>query len=186
MKLEDVGVVVGAAFIGWIVGHSRSAESPSAGPIMAEDLTAGEENIYSIYQESIKNALESSNKAAETVTTAAFSIATAYGALVALVTPETRPLEFVIGLPIVLFVAAAVIALWSRSRIIEVTDTSDLGRIIDLTTSHITNKRMGVRGAVVGLAIAVIAATLVVAYSYEPASQSTDVTPTTVIVRIEQ
>lgn len=94
------------------LGSSMTAPDPKPDLRVA---TFREQAAFEAYKEAIKNALESANKAAETVATAGFSIATAYGALLGLARPKDAQVEVPVLAPIIAFAVAALIALASRS-----------------------------------------------------------------------
>jgi hypothetical protein len=67
--------------------------------------------LVETYREGYKASIASANGSCEKITTGAFALATAYGALIALVVPEDAVPGWMVAAPIVGFVVAAVLAL---------------------------------------------------------------------------
>lgn len=100
------------------IGDVSRAAPPEAMPSPDDEPrlpTFREQAVMDSYKEAIKGALESADSAAEAVTTGSFSVATAYAALLGLVTAETDVAPVPAILPIFLFAGAALAALIARS-----------------------------------------------------------------------
>ena len=67
------------------------------------------------YKTAITTALASVNGVCDKIVTAAFSVATAFGAVVALVAPKESPAPLLMALPFLLFAAAVALALYAQS-----------------------------------------------------------------------
>jgi hypothetical protein len=95
----------------------------SAGVTQEQDVPAGiprltfeEQTAVTAYEKAVSDALSAADSAAEKLITAAFSIATAYGALVALVAPKEETRSLVLGLPFI-FLRGQRSPQWSRTRL---------------------------------------------------------------------
>lgn len=133
--------------------------------------TFREQAVLDAYKEAIKGALESADAAAQAIATASFSIATAYGALLGLVKPKDAAVAVPLVTPILIFAAAALLALIARSLGVRTAlqpntvagVANDIGRTV-------WAKRIVGWVALAALAAALIVAGLLVEAAYAPAA----------------
>src|SRR5256885_11469213 len=85
--------------------------------------------LLDAYKEAIKGALAAADTAADKILTAAFSLTTAYGALVALAQPKAGSTPIVILLPFLPFACAAVLAVLALLPSVSVAATNELAKV---------------------------------------------------------
>ncbi|HEY1853043.1 MAG TPA: hypothetical protein VGG40_00520 [Solirubrobacterales bacterium] len=124
------------------------------------------------YKSASKEALSAANSAGDKITAAAFSFATAYGAVIALVEPKETPAAVLAAIPFALLALAAVLALYAQSIGISIAGTDDVDKLKDAVDSAITAKRRWAWGALALLAAGVIVAGLIVGDKYAGPAQS--------------
>jgi hypothetical protein len=125
------------------------------------------------YKAAMGNALSAADSLADKVVTASFSVATAYGAVVALVAPKDSSSPLLILAPFIALGVAVALALFAQSLGISLTDTDDLGTIRTRINSMISSKRLWGRLALVALAAGIVIAGYAVRETYGPAATST-------------
>jgi hypothetical protein len=130
----------------------------------------GESVVFDAYKTAIDNALDSGNKAAEAITTAAFSLATAYGALIGLVAPKQQAPAVLIGLPFGMFALAALISLWTRAAGVKVKIENSVDGVLTTVSDMVDYKRKGARIAIALLSVSVVVAGALVVYGYASVS----------------
>jgi hypothetical protein len=118
------------------------------------------------YQGASKEALTAANSVGDKIVTAAFSFATAYGAVIALVSPEEKPEAVVAVIPFVLLALAAVIALYSQSRGVKLEGSTEVSQLRSVVNTAITTKRRLSWAALVLLALGVAVAGAIVYDQY--------------------
>lgn len=132
-------------------------------------MTFREQAALEAYKEAIKNALDSANTAVETIATASFSIATAYGALLGLVRPKDTAVDVPVVAPIVGFALAAAIALVARSMGVAVALADNtVDSVVGDVQQTIQVKRVGGWIALAFLFVTLIVAGLLVVAAYAP------------------
>lgn len=161
-----------------------------AGPL-PDDVTSEipslvEKATYEVYAATVKDAVKSTDEAAAATVTAAFSIATAYGALVALATPTARPTTLPLVWPIFGFIGAALVALWGRSRVLGMSSDLGVANVASQIVKHTKAKRRYLRSAVALLAGAVALAAWIVVENYNPPAAADTATATTIHVILEE
>ncbi|MDQ6948676.1 MAG: hypothetical protein M3256_21065 [Actinomycetota bacterium] len=98
--------------------------------------------------------------------TAAFSVATAYGAVIALVAPKDKQAPVLVALPFVGIAVAVVAAMIGRTTGVSLVATNDVGVIRNDVTSAVGRKRQMANIAIVALAAALIVAGYVLGATY--------------------
>lgn len=144
-------------------------ETPTDTPpasITLRAATLHEQVVLDAYREAIKGMLASADSAAEKVLTGAFSLATAYGALVALVKPETSAAPVVVGVPFLLFGLAALAGMWALSAGVAIESTDDVDAVRTAVATVNDTKRFRTAASVVVLAAAVVISGGVIVISY--------------------
>ncbi len=104
-------------------------------------LSFEEELAVSAYEKATSDALSAADSAAEKLITAAFSIATAYGALIALVAPEDDTSSWILGLPFVPLMIAAIAAMFARTRGVDVDLTNEIDKVMERVEDAVKAKR---------------------------------------------
>jgi hypothetical protein len=128
------------------------------------------------YKAASKEALAAANGVGDKIVAAAFSFATAYGAVIALVAPKESPALVVVVIPLLLLAAAAVLALWSQSIGVKIAPTDEVSNLRTAVNSAISAKRWWSRGALATLVVGVVIAGIVVNDNYaEPAKKDSPV-----------
>jgi hypothetical protein len=113
-----------------------------------------------------KQALAAATDASGAVLTAAFSIATAYGAVVALVSPKGGKTPNSVVLPFVFLAIAVVASMIGRVWGVSLDETNDIATIRSKVHGAVLAKRIFAGIAVAVLAVGVVAAGVVVSHSY--------------------
>lgn len=148
-----------------------------------EPLEPHEAVLWDAYKEGIKGAIAAADSAADKVLTAAFSIATAYGALVGLVKPSGTASSAVIGAPFLVLGIAAIAAMLALTRSIEPVGSSNLATLKTAVTGKLLWKRVWTGIAVAVMAVAIGVAGYVVVNNYAvTASESEDTLHATIQV----
>lgn len=104
--------------------------------------------LVETYREGYKASITSANGSCEKITTGAFTLATAYGALIALVVPEDAVPGWLVAAPIVVFVVAAVLALAGHLVGQDGTPTAEYADIQNDVKSTLRRKRIWARVAI--------------------------------------
>jgi hypothetical protein len=131
-----------------------------------EPPTFGQVVYIDSYQEGIKAALASADSACEKILTAAISLTTVYGAVIALVAPKEKAADIWVTLPFVGFAAAVVICMWAQSKGIEFAQDDKVSTVKEKITGIINSKRGLARLAVVVLAASLVGAGVIVNKEY--------------------
>lgn len=134
-------------------------------------VTISEQAILDAYRETLKGSVASTDSGTGTVLTAAFSIATAYGALIGLVAPTDQPSSVAVGIPFAVFGAAAVLAMIALVQGIKVAAHPTSDELISPFKSLLLRKRLLAGAAVAALAAAIIVSAVVVINAYGPGAQ---------------
>lgn len=133
-------------------------------------LTISEQVALENYKGASKEALSAASSVADKIVAAAFSFATAYGAVIALVAPEEAPEPVVAALPFVFFALAAGLALWGQSRGVGLTNSTEVADLEKAVNGAVVAKRRWSQGALALLVIGVIVAGVIMHDNYaEPA-----------------
>lgn len=98
--------------------------------------------LIEVYREGFKASITSADGSCEKITTGAFALATAYGALIALVVPKDTVPGIVVAAPIFFFVVAAVFALAGQALGQNGTPTADYAVMSADVQSTLTWKRV--------------------------------------------
>jgi hypothetical protein len=122
--------------------------------------------LIETYKEAYKTSISSLDGACDKSVAAAFSLATAYGALLALVAPQGQVHGVAVGLPFAGFAGAALLALLGRSLGVEGAPTSDFDQLKSRTVDSVDGKRSWVRWSVVLLCMSVLGAGVLVFLRY--------------------
>lgn len=125
-----------------------------------------EEIALEAYREGVKAALSAADSAYEKVLTASFSIATAYGALLALVKRDKTAARILLGAPFVLLAAAALAAAWGLVKGVKSLEKPEVTAVRGSVDDALDAKRKWTKGAVVLLVIALATSGCVVLSSY--------------------
>ena len=133
-----------------------------------------EETAVTAYEKAITDALSSANSAAEKLIAAAFSIATAYGALIALVAPEDETKSWILGLPFLPLMGAAIAAMYALTRGIDVDITSDITLVTERVEKSVTDKRNPSWVALALMVIAIAIAGWIVADRYSGGEKASE------------
>lgn len=127
-----------------------------------------EEIALEAYREGVKASLASADTAADKVLGASFSIATAYGALLALVKPEKVAAPLLLGLPFALFGLAAIAGAWALAHGVKPLARLRVNDVRGAVDDTLSAKRFWTRIAVVVLVLALVASAFVVLSTYGP------------------
>lgn len=128
------------------------------------------------YKGAVTGALASADSVSDKIVTAAFSVATAFGAIVALVTPKDSTSSYLIALPFILLAGAVGAALYAESLAVPINLSDDLATVKTSVDTTISSKRLAGRVALVALALGMLGAGLVLASTYRSSSKSTSTT----------
>jgi len=122
------------------------------------------------YKNASKEALGAVNSVADKIVTAAFSVATALGAVIALVAPEETPSPIEIGIPFLFLAGAVGAALFAQSIGIDLAGGEAIDKLHKTVKDTVKRKRKWSRVALLSLAIGMLAAGILVREAYaEPA-----------------
>jgi uncharacterized membrane protein len=139
-------------------------------PILREETFAQKVAIDS-YSSAATGALASADGTADKIATAAFSAATAYGAVVALVAPKDAASPLLIVLPFAVLAAAVVAALYAESVTVPLNPTNDPDLIATRIKGAVSGKRKWSRVALALLVIGLVVAGVAIREVYGPASK---------------
>ncbi|GAA3010949.1 hypothetical protein [Streptomyces fulvorobeus] len=133
------------------------------------------------YTEGIKASLSSSDSACEKILTAAISLTTVYGAVIALVAPKDESADFSTALPFCGFALAALACMWGQSCGIKFANDNLMSSVKVNLETVIRKKRWAARVAVMVLTLSLAFAGFVLSDQYgkqpqEPKSKSADIT----------
>jgi hypothetical protein len=143
-------------------------------PVTLEPPTFEQFLVVETYKDSYKTSISSLNGSCEKIVTAAFSIATAYGALIALVKPADDIPGWAVAAPILVLTAAAVLGLIGHARGMSDMPTNDFSQVRDELKTTIDAKRFWAGLAIACLAVAVVFGGVVTYLRYgTPADAST-------------
>ncbi len=129
-------------------------------------VTFGEQALFDAYKEALKGALDAADKTADTILTATFSIATAYGALIGLVSPKDQQGPILLGLPFVFFAFAALAAMLARTRRVPVKVQNRVDDVTSAISNTVKWKRIFAGAALAAIATAMGVAAWVVVKAY--------------------
>jgi hypothetical protein len=134
--------------------------------------TFNEEVAIDNYKAASKDSLSSATSVADKIVTAAFSIGTAYGAVIALVAPKDTPAPLVAAIPFALLALAIVSALYAQSIAVAVAGTDDLDSLTSAVNDTAHKKRKWGRIALALLTAGIIATGIIIREEYsEPAKE---------------
>ena len=131
------------------------------------------------YRAAMTGALGAADSIADKVVTSSIALATAYGAVIALVAPKDAQAPWQAALPFVPLAIAVGLALNAQRIGVDIEPTNDVARVRDATKNAITGKRRWGAAALVSLAIGLFVAGWVVYKYYGPSARSEDTTPAT-------
>lgn len=118
------------------------------------------------YREAFRQALTAADGGADSILTAAFGIATAYGALIGLVSARDTPQPIVAGLPFVFLAVAVFLAMAARLTYIATTPSNTVDTI-DAAVNQVVKRKHRLAWAALGaLVIGVLVAAYVVVHYY--------------------
>lgn len=118
---------------------AQDVQQEAEGALSAPSI--GQTAVLAAYTEAIKGALTAADSAAAAVGAAAFSLATAYGALVGLVAAKPAPPSFVLVLPFIGFAASAVVSTWAKFFGAEIDSENGIAEIQHILRRNIRWKR---------------------------------------------
>jgi heme A synthase len=128
------------------------------------------------YKAASKEALSAANSVTDKIVTAAFSIATAYGAVIALVAPEETPSPLAVAIPFALLAIAVGTALYGQSIGIDLSGDDEVDKLQGIVNNTVKSKRRWSRGALIALALGVLAAGILLRDAYaKPATPESPV-----------
>lgn len=151
---------------------SEKEQTPETLPV--RPLSFEEQTAVAAYEKAISDALAAADSAAERLITAAFSIATAYGALIALVAPEDETKSWILGLPFLPLMGAAIAAMVAHTVGIDVDITGDIQLVTRRIESSIVSKRRPAWIALVLMVVAVAVAGWIVVDRYSGGETASD------------
>ncbi|WP_159064224.1 hypothetical protein [Streptomyces canus] len=134
--------------------------------IARDPLTYGEQITVASYEEGVKAALASTDSACEKILTAAISLTTVYGAVIALVVPKDQTTDWKAVPPFAGFALAVVLCMWAQTQGIKFAPDDGTDTLKSHITGIIDKKRKKAVGAVIVLAISLIGAGVVVSLLY--------------------
>jgi hypothetical protein len=140
-------------------------------------LTFSESVIVDNYRAAVGGALAAADSVADKVVTAAFAVATAYGAVITLVAPKDLQTPWQAAVPFVPLALAVGVALLTQSIGISVQPTDAVDAVRKNTINAIRWKRLLGGVSLVVLAIALVTAGWVVYSFYGPSAQTDEETP---------
>jgi hypothetical protein len=152
----------------------------------ARPLTYTEETARVAYEKAISDSLTSATSSAEKLLTAAFSIATAYGALIALVAPENETKSWILGLPFLPLMGAAIAAMVALTLGISADITNDIEKLTERIENSVKAKRIPSWIALGFMVVAVAIAAWVVVDRYGGGATPTGDTSVTIWVTPSQ
>lgn len=136
-----------------------------------EDLTWEDQVLIDTHKAALEKALESGDGACGTIVTACFSLATAYGAVIALVAPKDKQAPLLVVAPFLLLAGGAVVALVGKATGISLDRFATTKQVKRLVEQAIRAKRKASWWAVGLAATGVCLAGYVVFATYgEPAT----------------
>lgn len=121
---------------------TTSAQTPEKNEPVLMPLTFEQSMLIELYREGYKASITSADGSCEKITTGAFALATAYGALIALVVPKDAVAGIVVAAPIFFFAVAAVFALTGQALGQRGTPTADYTAMSTGVRSTLTWKRV--------------------------------------------
>jgi hypothetical protein len=124
------------------------------------------------YKSATSNALAATAAMADKIVAAAFSVGTAYGAVVALVAPKDSASPLLVIAPFAVLALALGIALWGEGIGVPITSTTTTEQARTSVTSTITTKRRWNNAAIVVLVVAMALAGYVLYDTYRPTAGS--------------
>lgn len=147
-----------------------AAPGPGAGSGDLTNLTFGENATVEAYSEAVKASLAAADSACSSILTAVISLATVYGAVLALVTPKENPSEIALAVPFVFLGAAAVVCMWAQSTGIEFAgdDRYETVRSNIKTTIEVKRRRLRVAVSLLGVGLVIAGIIVGVNYSKPP------------------
>jgi hypothetical protein len=135
--------------------------------------TFSEKVAIDSYTAAASGALASTDGVGDKITTAAFSIATAYGAVIALVSPKDSRSPPLVVSPFVFLAIAVVLGLIAQSVKVDLTPTNDTGVIASRIDSTLSGKRKLLALAMVALVAGLILSGVAVYKTYGPGAAKT-------------
>jgi hypothetical protein len=134
-------------------------------------LTFAEHVVVEGYKAAAAKAVSDADTLADKIVTASFSVATAYGAVVALVTPKDSPSTMLIVAPFVVIAGAIGLALLAQSFTLPLQVSNDFATVQASLASTTSKKRWTGRGALAVLAIGVALAGYAIYETYGPGAE---------------
>jgi hypothetical protein len=129
--------------------------------------TLAESVAIKTYTAAVEGSLKSGDEAGDKLATAAVSVATAYGAVIALVAPKDSTAALVVALPFIAFALALVLGLWAQSLGINATPNDELPKLQSSVETLVKKKRCLNRIALAVLGLGLLGAGVVVAEKYQ-------------------
>ena len=124
------------------------------------------------YKTAITTALASVNGVCDKIVTAAFSVATAFGAVVALVAPKESPAPLLMALPFLLFAAAVALALYAQSIAVAPIARNTVEDAESSVKTAVDDKQWLARAAIILLVAGMASAAWVIYKTYRPSTES--------------
>jgi hypothetical protein len=136
-----------------------------------QSLTFAQHVVVEGYKAAAAKAVSDADTLADKIVTASFSVATAYGAVVALVTPKDSQSPTLIVAPFVVIALAIGLALLAQSFTLPLEVSNDFATVKSNLASTTTKKRWTGRGALAVLAIGVALAGYAIYETYGPGAE---------------
>lgn len=135
-------------------------------------VTYAESVAIDAYRDAIARALDAAGSASDKIAAAAVSVATAYGALIALVAPKDSTQPLVVAIPFAFLAITLALALWAQAHGISVSPTDKVDVLWENVTGVIKAKRVTNTIALVMLALGLVCAGVIVADKYREPAES--------------
>ncbi len=148
-----------------------SAEDNEAPELRLRPLQFDEQVYLKAFPEAISKSLEAADGACGTILTASFSVATAYGAAIALVAPKQAQSPTVVLVPFIVLALAAVIAMIGKAAGVSLKPVTTVEAARQSIKMAVWVKRISSWVAIVLLAVGMILAGIVIIATFgSPAS----------------
>lgn len=129
--------------------------------------TLAESAAIKTYTAAVEGSLKSTDDTGDKLATAAVSVATAYGAVIALVAPKDSTAAVIVALPFAAFAVGLVLGLWTQSLGISAKPEDALPALQSSVEDLVKRKRCLNRIALIVLGLGLVGAGVVVADKYQ-------------------
>jgi len=134
--------------------------------------TLSESVTIKTYTAAVESSLKAADEAGDKLATAAVSVATAYGAVIALVVPTESTAALLVALPFAGFAIALVLGLWAQSLGVAAKPEDDLAKVQGAVDTLVKRKRLWNTIALAVLGVGLVGAGVVVASKYKSPPKS--------------